>query len=188
MSNKSSENKTGTPSYEWDISGTKIAGEQTYTIPRADLGKTIKVTVSYSDNSGSITSTQTSAVSYKNLNVDDGNYINLAGENEFASEIWIENQTSRSDIEIEENPKGYIVIINVLFTRKDPSEVIALKSCSYIKMCLTETDKAPEIINGGIVMYFNVLEFDTKSGPPRNIYVNGIYTAKETFVLEHNNP
>ncbi|MDR1788185.1 MAG: InlB B-repeat-containing protein [Treponema sp.] len=59
------QHKTGEPHYEWKRNGTTgIGGDSgTYTPVAADIGSTITVTVSYSRNTGSVTSEPTAAVS-----------------------------------------------------------------------------------------------------------------------------
>ena len=54
---------SGTISYEWRRDGTTVIGNgSTYTIQNEDIDSTITVTVIRSDNSGSVTSTQTTVV------------------------------------------------------------------------------------------------------------------------------
>jgi hypothetical protein len=57
-------NSSGSVSYQWKRGGQDIAGAAgvTYTLANADKGTTITVTVSYSGNSGSLTSAPTPAV------------------------------------------------------------------------------------------------------------------------------
>jgi hypothetical protein len=57
-------NGTGTAEYQWKASGQNIAGatNTTYTLTGADNGKTITIVVSFSGNTGSLTSAATAAV------------------------------------------------------------------------------------------------------------------------------
>ncbi|MFV0520211.1 MAG: C1 family peptidase, partial [Lachnospirales bacterium] len=56
-------NNTGTLSYQWKANGTNVGtNDSTYTVTVDDLGKTITVEVTSSKETGTITSTETSAV------------------------------------------------------------------------------------------------------------------------------
>jgi len=63
--------KSGSPIFQWLYdNGSSITGatsQQTYTIPKSDVGKKIKVKVTYSGSNGEVTSSSTSEVLYKNL-------------------------------------------------------------------------------------------------------------------------
>ena len=55
----------GTIGYQWKADGSEVGTEAAYTVKADDLGKTITVTVTNSNNSGSVTSAPTAAVGKK---------------------------------------------------------------------------------------------------------------------------
>jgi hypothetical protein len=63
-------NKSGTATYQWKRGTANIgANQNTYAIVAADVAGTITVTVSYSGNSGSITSNETSSIAAKTFEI-----------------------------------------------------------------------------------------------------------------------
>jgi hypothetical protein len=85
-------NGTGTASYQWRRAGAAISGAtgSTYTAVTADAGNAITVTVTFSGNSGSLTSTSTGAVQPEDTppTLEHFDTIDLAGEDEIVIEVY----------------------------------------------------------------------------------------------------
>jgi len=81
--------KSGNPTFQWlfdnDNPITGASSQETYTIQKTDVGKRIKVKVTYSGSNGSVTSNSTGEVSYKNL-------VTTSGET-----LVVENHTTQPD-------------------------------------------------------------------------------------------